>query len=185
MSERTLCIVICGAGPAGRVGRLVDLAQGEGWVVRLVATPAATQLINSDALYAQCGTPVRSDYRAGNETGPRSSASDAIIVAPATFNSINKLAIGINDTYALNVVAEAIGRGRPVVVMPFVNTALAARKPFISAVESLRDEGVRVALGPGEWMPHPPSEGGGSLEIFPWHLALSVLSEMQGCLPSE
>jgi phosphopantothenoylcysteine synthetase/decarboxylase len=179
VSQRTLCVVICGAGPADRVGRLVDLAQREGWTVRLVATPAGAKLIDSDALSAQCGTPVRSDYRVGSEPGPRASSADAIIVAPATFNSINKLAVGINDTYALNIVAEAIGRGGRVIIMPFVNSALAARKPFLAAVNSLRDEGVRVVLGPDQWMPHAPSKGGGRLDKFPWHIALNILAEMQ------
>src|SRR4051794_6209188 len=136
MSDRTLCVVVCGAGPAGQVGRLVGLAQIEGWTVRLVATPTATGFIDADALTAQSGASVRSDYRAADESGPRSSAADAVVVAPATYNTINKLATGVNDTYALNVVSEAIGRGRPVVIMPFVNAALAARRPFLAAVDS-------------------------------------------------
>jgi Flavoprotein len=35
---------------------------------------------------------------------------DAIIVAPATFNTINKWAVGISDTLALGLLTEAIGR---------------------------------------------------------------------------
>ena len=79
------------------------------------------------------------------------------------------------DTYALGVLAEAIGRGVPVVIVPFVNEALAARKPFIAAVESLRDEGVQVLLGAGGWIPHPPGTGGERLESFPWAAALDAV----------
>jgi flavoprotein len=46
-------------------------------------------------------------------------------VAPVTDNTVNKLALGIADTYALTVLVEAIGRGVSVVIVPFVNTALA------------------------------------------------------------
>ena len=68
-------------------------------------------------------------------------------VAPATFNFVNKLAAGIADDYALGVVAEAIGMGKPVAVMPVVDAALGSRAPFRRAVESLRAEGVTVLRG--------------------------------------
>jgi hypothetical protein len=58
------------------------------------------------------------------------------------------------------------------VVVPFVNTALADRRPFKRSVSQLRDEGVRVLLGPGEVEPHPPGTGGQQLDAFPWQLAL-------------
>ena len=41
-----------------------------------------------------------------------------VIVAPCSFNSLNKLAGGIADNLALSLTAEAIGRGTPVIVAP-------------------------------------------------------------------
>jgi phosphopantothenoylcysteine synthetase/decarboxylase len=95
------------------------------------------------ALAEQTGQPVLSAFRSPGQ--PRlSGTDDAVIVAPATFNSINKLAAGICDTYALAVVGEAIGAGVPVVILPAVNDALAARLPYRNAVASLRSEGVAI-----------------------------------------
>ena len=71
----------------------------------------------------------------------------------ARHNTICLWAHGISDTYALGVLAEATGLGVPVVVLPFVNTALASRAPFRRSVESLRAEGVKVLLGPGGFQP--------------------------------
>jgi hypothetical protein len=113
--------------------------------------------------------------RAPAAGGTRSKPADAVIVAPATYNSINKLALGVNDTYALNVVAEAIGGQTPVVILPFVNSALAARRPFGQAVESLRAEGVHVLLGPGQWLPHEPGTGEQRIASFPWVTALEAI----------
>ncbi len=91
---------------------------------------------------------------------PRSRQSDAIIVAPASYNTINKWAGGISDTYALGILAETTGLGVPTVVLPFVNSALAGRAPFRRNVESLRAEGVRILLGgPGGVQPHQPHIG--------------------------
>ena len=41
-----------------------------------------------------------------------------VLFAPCGFNSLNKLADEIADNLALSVVAEAIGRGTPVIVGP-------------------------------------------------------------------
>ncbi|BCY05906.1 flavoprotein [Actinoplanes sp. L3-i22] len=162
----TLYVIVCAAGPAGGVGRLVGLAQAAGWAVQVVATPSAVEFIDVPALAEQTGRPVRSWYRKPSE--PRSRRADAIVVAPATFNTINKFARGIADTYALGLLAEAPGLGIPVVVLPFVNSALAGRAPFRRSVEELRAEGVRILLGPGECEPHAPGED----RDFPWHLGV-------------
>jgi phosphopantothenoylcysteine synthetase/decarboxylase len=47
-----------------------------------------------------------------------------VLFAPCSFNSLNKLAHGIADNLALSVVAEAIGRGTPVIVGPSLNQPL-------------------------------------------------------------
>jgi phosphopantothenoylcysteine synthetase/decarboxylase len=170
-----LTIVVCAAGPAGEAYRLVDLAQERGWAVDVVATPAALPFLDVPELEAMTGRLVRSEHRRPTEDRGRSpSDADAFVVAPATFNTVCKLALGVGDTYALSILGEAIGRGVPVVVLPFVNSALAGRKPFVEAVESLRTEGVRVLFGPGEWLPHPPATGGGRIASFPWGAALDA-----------
>jgi phosphopantothenoylcysteine synthetase/decarboxylase len=168
-------VVVCGAGPASEVGELVAQAQRRGWTVNLVATPAGRAFLDVPVLEQQTGSPVRSEYRTADEARARSlPEARAVVVAPATYNTTCKLALGISDTYALGVLAEAVGMGLPVAVLPFVNAALAARKPFTAAVASLREEGVRVLLGPGEWVPHPPRTGGEHLATFPWARALDA-----------
>jgi phosphopantothenoylcysteine synthetase/decarboxylase len=177
---RVLYVIVCGAGPAGEVGRLVELAHDRGWTVQIIATPSALSFIDVPKLEAQTGRKVRSEYRGPGE--PRSPRADAIIVAPATYNTINKWANGISDTYALGILAEAPDLGIPVVVLPFVNSALAGRVPFRNSVNSLRREGVRILLGPGEFEPHPPGSGGDRISDFPWQLTLASLPQSRGRL---
>jgi len=122
------------------------------------------------------GNPVRSQY--SKPGSPRSRIPDAIIVAPATYNTVNKWAQGTSDTYALGVLAEMTGMDTPIVVLPFVNSALAGRVAFRRSVETLRSEGVRILLGPGGFEPHPPRTGAGRTDAFPWHLALDEVGRM-------
>lgn len=168
MSQRLLCVVVCGAGPAAHVDQLVSLAHERRWNVQVVATPSAIDFIDEAALESETGRPVRSRYRRPGE--PRSDPADAIVVAPATFNTINKLADGISDTYALGLLAEAIGLKIPVVIVPFINSALASRRPLIDSLDRLRREGVEVLFGSGSILPHAPGTGEDELSRFPWGL---------------
>ena len=174
--HRVLTIVACGAGPATALNTCVKLAQDRGWTVQVTATPAALDFFDAATIEEQTASPVRSQY--AKPGAPRSLVPDAILVAPATYNTINKWALGISDTYALGILAEAIGLEVPIVVLPFVNIALASRAPFRRSVESLRAEGVRILLGPGGFQPHPPRTGGNLIDGYPWHLGIDEAERM-------
>ncbi len=176
--SRVLYVVVCGAGPASEVGTLLRLALADGWDPYVVATPDGWPFLDVDAVEKMSGHPVRRAYRQPHE--PRSSLphAAAVVVAPATFNTINKLAAGICDNYALGVLAECVGAGVPVVIIPFINSALAARHPLQASVGALRAEGVRVLLGDGGFVPHPPRQGGDQVPQFPWHAALAEASRL-------
>lgn len=178
-ASRVLYVIVCGAGPAPEVGRLIEQAQTRGWDPHVIATPAALDFLDVDALERQTGHSIRSEYAQRGGGGGRSLPhADAIVVAPATYNTINKWALGISDTYALGILAEARGLDIPVVVLPFVNAALAANPSFDRSVESLRALGVRVLFGPGEWEPHQPGTGGSRIDSYPWHMALDRAEEL-------
>lgn len=172
---RRMGLVVCGAGPASHVDRFIDQAHAQGWSVRVILTPAARAFVDEDALAAQTGEPVRFAHRAAG--APRSQPVDLFVVAPATANTINKLALGIADTYALDLLTEAIGRGQPVIILPFVNTALAARVPFQRHIDALREEGVHVLIGPGLLEPHSIGTGSELLHNYPWHVAIARAAE--------
>jgi phosphopantothenoylcysteine synthetase/decarboxylase len=169
-----LYVIVCGAGPAGQVTRLISDASARGWDSYLIATPAALDFLNVQELEAQTGHSVRSAYRKpGNAANGRSlPKADAIIVAPASYNTINKWAAGISDNFALGMLAEAIGLNIPVVVLPFVNSALAAHPAFQRSLTLLREAGIDIIHGPGRLEPHPPGTGGSKIDAFPWHQTL-------------
>lgn len=183
MSRKLLYAVVCGAGPAAHVDRLVTIAHERDWDVQIIATPAGRDFIDVPALEKQTGNRVRSNYRKPGE--PRSKPADAIMVAPATYNTINKLALGISDTYALGVLAEAIGLGVSVIILPFVNSALASRAPLARSIEQLRSEGVGVYFGPGMIEPHEPHTGDRLLEAYPWAAGLDRLTQSVAASPKH
>ncbi len=174
INNPVLYVIACGAGPAGQVTRLISDARSRGWDPFVIATPAALDFLDARELETQTGHPIRSEYRKPeNADGGRSlPKADAIIVAPATYNTINKWANGISDNFALGILAEAVGLRIPVVVLPFVNSALAAHPAFERSLTLLRDAGIEVIHGPGRLEPHPPGTGTSKFDAFPWHQAL-------------
>lgn len=172
--SKVLYVIVCAAGAATNVDRLVTAAQSRGWDVWIVPTPPAADFIDVPALESQTGHPIRARYRQPGEDSKLPPAN-AVIVAPATYNTINKWAAGISDTFALGLLAELTPSGIPIAVLPFVNASLAANRVFARSVAELRDSSVTVLLGEGAFVPHPAGQGGSRIEAFPWKVALDAI----------
>ncbi|MGB6457673.1 MAG: flavoprotein [Streptosporangiaceae bacterium] len=170
-----LSVVVCGAPPTADVGVLIRLAQQRSWTVRVIPTPEALSFVDAAAIEAMTGNTVEVGYRSPDDARPP--RPDAVIVAPATFNTINRAALGITDTHALGVIAEAIGRPVPVVMVPWVNGPLAARAPFRRSVAQLRGEGVHILLREHDPAPQPFGVENSDVGDFPWQRALEVAGE--------
>jgi phosphopantothenoylcysteine synthetase/decarboxylase len=175
VTNPVLYLMVCGAGPAGHIERMVKLAQADGWDVWCVATPSAIEhFLDLDSVATLTGHPVRTDHqRTGQPALPK---ANAVVVAPATYNTINKWAAGIADNYVLTQLAELTGLGVPIAVLPFVNTALAGNRVFSRSVDELRQSGVTVLFGENGFAPHPPKTGGQVMDSYPWHLAVEAVS---------
>ncbi|WP_097982910.1 flavoprotein [Streptomyces sp. f150] len=165
-----LYVVVCAAGVARDVDRLLVAAQDAGWDVGVVATPQGLGFLDAAAVEARTGYPIRSGWRAPGDPRPFPDP-DAIAVAPATFNTINKWAAGISDTLALGILCEAYGLGVPTVVLPAVNSLLAQHPAYAESLARLRIMGVRVSAR----APHTPKSG--ETAAFPWEEALELLAQ--------
>ncbi|OLE23071.1 MAG: flavoprotein [Actinobacteria bacterium 13_1_20CM_3_71_11] len=174
--RRVLYIATCATPAATQIGTLIELAQQAGWTTCVLVTPNALNFVDVPALEAQTGYPVRCHYRRPDEVSPFPKA-DGIILAGASFNTLNKWAFGITDTLVLSTVAEAVGLGTPVVLMPFFNNALGVHPAWRQSVETLRGIGVTVLVSPDIYEPHAPGAGDEILKQYPWRLALKAIAE--------
>ncbi|WP_326610947.1 flavoprotein [Streptomyces scopuliridis] len=165
-----LYVIVCASGIAGDVGKLITAAHDRRWDVGVIATPQGLGFIDAEAVETQTGYPIRSAWRSPGDPRPLP-PPDAIAVAPATFNTINKWAAGISDTLALGILCEAYGLGVPTAVLPYVNAAMAAHPAYSRSLEQLREMGVLI----GSYRPHPPKAEGGA-DQFRWEEALDLLA---------
>jgi phosphopantothenoylcysteine synthetase/decarboxylase len=157
-------LIVCGAGPATRAHVFVDAARTADWDCHVIATDMGATFIDRGHLEQVSGHPVTAAHRRPGTPRRDRPKADAVVIAPATANTICKLAAGIADVYALDVASECIGLGVPTVVVPFANTALTGRLPYRRAVVALGEEGVTVLDVPE----HEPHHGAAHLDAFPW-----------------
>ncbi|MEU8181683.1 flavoprotein [Micromonospora sp. NPDC049047] len=172
--HRVLYVIACGSPLARHVGRLVDSAQQDGWDVCVVTTPDGAKFVDQAALARQTGHPVRTHYKNPGDPDVLPPAN-AMIVCPATVNTVNKWAAGITDTLALGLLVEAQGKGIPIVAVPYTNAAMAAHPAFRAGVARLAEWGVTVLFGDHVIALHPPGTGEQHLHAFPWTMPLTAL----------
>jgi Flavoprotein len=176
MTSRVLYLLGSAAPPLLRIAEVIRDAQAHGWDVCLGLTPTAARWLEDGLpeLEALTGHPVRSRYKLPWQPDVWPPANVALL-APATFNTLNQWALGITEKFVVGVVAEAIGKGIPLITMPCVNSAFVQHWQFGRSVAALREMGVRVLYGEGGFVPNEPGQG--RPEAYPWHLALAAADE--------
>jgi phosphopantothenoylcysteine synthetase/decarboxylase len=116
-------LVLSGTTTAARCPELLRGLVGLGFsTVIAIPTPNAARVLAPFDLAEVTGVQVVESYF-DLAIRPRP-PHGVVLFAPCSFNSLNKLAHGIADSLALSVVAEAIGRGTPVIVGPSLNAPL-------------------------------------------------------------
>lgn len=169
-----LYVIACAAPPARDLGDLARLAQASGWDVCILLTPSARRFTDAVALERITGHPVRSEYKNPGEPDVLP-PPDAILVAPASVNTVNKWAAGICDTLALGILVEAIGKRLPIVAVPSSNSAHAAHPAFTENVARLRSWGVTVLLADDLSALPGPDADASATPPFPWHAIAEAL----------
>ena len=170
-----LYVIACGSPAARDVGRLVDLAHRQGWDVCVVATPDGRKFVDVAAVARQTGHPVRSFYKNPGDPDVLP-AADAIIVAPATVNTVNKWAAGITDTLVLGLLVEGYGYGVPTAVVPYTNKVMALHPSLHESLAKLRGWGVHVLYGDDVCRLGGPGQTDRFRGQFPWRRALQAVS---------
>jgi phosphopantothenoylcysteine synthetase/decarboxylase len=136
-------LVLSGTTTAARCPDLLRELVGLGFAtVIAIPTPNASRVIARRELADVAGAQVVESYfdLAIRPRPPRG----VVLFAPCSFNSLNKLAHGIADSLALSVVAEAIGRGTPVIVGPSLNQPLLDHPQAQASLSTLRSWHVAI-----------------------------------------
>jgi phosphopantothenoylcysteine synthetase/decarboxylase len=173
-------VVACAAGGVERLRvDLVEPLVERGRQVAVILTPTAALWLDADAeidkLEATTGLPVRSRPRLPGEQSPHPRI-DLYVVAPATANTVAKLALGIADNHALTVLCENIAT-TPMIVFPRINAAHARQPAWDSHLAGLRGAGVRLIYGDDVWPLYEPRLAPPDRPL-PWGAILEQVDEL-------
>ncbi|MGC9515920.1 bifunctional phosphopantothenoylcysteine decarboxylase/phosphopantothenate--cysteine ligase CoaBC, partial [Methanocrinis sp.] len=142
-------IVLAVTGSIAAV-RTVDLARDlirRGARVHCVMSKAAQEIVHPYALEYATENPVVTKITGRVEhvefcgVGGR---ADLLLIAPATANSIGKIACGIDDTPVTTYATTALGSGVPVMVVPAMHEAMYRHPAILKNLEALRSMGVAI-----------------------------------------
>lgn len=138
--------IVCGASAAYRAGEIALALSGVAERVLVLQTPGSRQVISPRELARACerapGLQLVDDYFDRALTPQPARAP--VLIAPCTFNTLNKFAAGIADSLALSIAAEMLGRGQRVTVAASMNDGLWSHPRARQSVGALRAWGVTV-----------------------------------------
>jgi len=139
--------IVLGVTGSSAIYRSVDLARRlirMGAVVRVVMSKFSTKLIGPDLFYWATGSKPYIEMTGETEHIDLAKWGDAMVVAPATLSTMNKIAHGVLDELLPLVAVTMIGSGKKVIVVPAMNIRLFNTPHYKKAVKILEEYGVVV-----------------------------------------
>ncbi|MGC8983474.1 MAG: bifunctional phosphopantothenoylcysteine decarboxylase/phosphopantothenate--cysteine ligase CoaBC [Desulfurococcaceae archaeon] len=139
--------LLLGVTGSSAIYKSVDLARRlirMGAEVRVVMTRAATRLVGPDLFYWATGRRPYVEMTGETEHIDLAKWADAMVVAPATLNTMCKLANGVLDELLTLTAAAVLGDGKKVVVVPAMNIRLMNSPLYKKCVQVLTSYGAVV-----------------------------------------
>ena len=149
MERRRVLLAASGGIAAYKIPELVRQLKGAGHEVSCVLTPAAQQFVSPLTLQTLSQNAVRTELFDPGEEGQIDHIAladwgEAVVVAPATANTLARMAAGIADDLVTTLL---LATRAPVLVAPAMNVNMWRHAATRANVAILRDRGVRF-VGP-------------------------------------
>lgn len=164
LNEKRIVLGVCGSIAAYKVAELARNLTLQGALVDVVMTEAAERFVGTATFQALTGRPVLTDMWGLPEDSVVGHVSlginaDMIVIAPATANTLARLAAGICDDLMTTAV---LASPAPVLCVPAMNVHMYAAAATQENIATLRRRGF-VVLEPEEGRMAEPMEGKGRL----------------------
>lgn len=144
LSEHKILLGVTGSIAAYKACSLCRLLLTNGARVKVVMTRAGAALVNPNTFEALSGSPVSIDiFNAPDKIShiALTRGASLFVIAPATANTIAKLACGIADNM---VTAGVLAAACPVVVVPAMNTNMFHNPATLDNLRTLRERGIYI-----------------------------------------
>ncbi|MHA2140939.1 MAG: bifunctional phosphopantothenoylcysteine decarboxylase/phosphopantothenate--cysteine ligase CoaBC [Candidatus Thorarchaeota archaeon] len=148
LKGKKIALGVTGSVAAVECVAISRLLMRHGADVYAVMSPMAHKIIHPYLLEWATGNPVIVELTGKIEhvdlAGKHDERVDLLLIAPATANTIGKIAQGIDDTAVTTTASSAIGAGIPVLIVPAMHESLYDHPAVLENIEKLREIGVHV-----------------------------------------
>ncbi len=152
LAGRRIVVGVSGSIAAVEVPKIVRELVRHGADVRAVMSPDAGRILSPDALEFATGHPpvvrLTGNVEHVSLLGPGPGRADLYLVAPATANTLSKIAHGIDDTPVTSCASVALGGGVPMLVAPAMHAHMMGHPAVRENLAKLSAWGVGVVRGP-------------------------------------
>jgi phosphopantothenoylcysteine decarboxylase/phosphopantothenate--cysteine ligase len=128
LKRKRILLCITGSVAAVQCPEIARALMRHGAEVFVVMSPMAQKIIHPYLMEWATGNAVVTELTGKIEhvalAGAREERVDLVLVAPATANTISKIACGIDDTTVTSVVSTAFGSGVPVIIVPAMHESM-------------------------------------------------------------
>jgi len=151
LKDRKIALCITGSVAAVKCPEIARELMRQGAEVYTVMSAMAQKIIHPYLMEWATGNPVVPELTGKIEhvmlAGEGVGRADLVLVAPATANTISKIACGIDDTPVTTLVSTAFGSGIPIMIVPAMHESMYRHPVVTENVRKLQSLGVEF-VGP-------------------------------------
>ena len=141
--QKRILLAVTGGNAAYKTCELVRLLKKEGHEVTVALSKAASEFVSAQTFEALSGNPVLTENNGSMAHINATRAADLMLIAPASANTIAKLAHGFAD----NLITEmASARKCALVLAPAMNVEMWQKPANLRNIQQLHKDGIRVLM---------------------------------------
>lgn len=148
LKGRKIILALCGSVAVMESVKLARLLMRHGAEIFPVMSESALSLIGKDLVHWACGnapvTKLTGEIEHIRLAGKVAGRADLLLIAPATANTIGKIAAGIDDTVVTTVATTALGNGIPLMIVPAMHESMYEHTLVLENIRKLEHIGVRI-----------------------------------------
>ena len=151
LKDKRIVLCVTGSVAAVQCPEIARTLMRHGAEVFVVMSPMAQKIIHPHLMEWATGNAVVTELTGKIEhvalAGEQHKKADLVLVAPATANTISKIAYGIDDTTVTSVVSTAFGSKIPITVVPAMHQSMYKHPILTENIKKLKALGVEF-VGP-------------------------------------
>jgi phosphopantothenoylcysteine decarboxylase/phosphopantothenate--cysteine ligase len=151
LKGKRVVLCITGSVAAVQCSEIARALMRHGADVFVVMSPMAQKIIHPYLMEWATGNAVITELTGKIEhvtlAGEHAKKADLVLVAPATANTVSKIAYGIDDTTVTSVVSTAFGSKIPIIIVPAMHESMYNHPILIENIKKLKVLGVEF-VGP-------------------------------------